>query len=161
MPGSPFGVRLHAAIRLFDKRAAAAIDVRSSIQLGDRRPDGDTILAARGRRSSRSRRLAPGDPGRASELHSVLGQAKKSIVLDLKKPEAVAIAKALAAKSDALIENFATGVMDRLNLGAEALHAVAPNLIYISASGLGRTGPEFACRRLWDAAAILYDEFVA
>ena len=63
-------------------------------------------------------------------------------MLDLKKPEGVALAKALAAKSDVLIENFATGVMDRLGLGAEALHAVAPNLIYISASGLGRTGPE-------------------
>ena len=83
-----------------------------------------------------------GDPGRASELHTVLGQAKKSIVLDLKKPEAVGIARALAAKSDILIENYATGVMDRLGLDAEALKAINPNLIYISASGMGRTGPE-------------------
>jgi crotonobetainyl-CoA:carnitine CoA-transferase CaiB-like acyl-CoA transferase len=83
-----------------------------------------------------------GDPGRASELHSVLGQAKKSIVLDLKQPEAVEIARALAAKSDILVENFATGVMDRLGLGADALKAVNPELIYISASGMGRTGPE-------------------
>jgi benzylsuccinate CoA-transferase BbsF subunit len=83
-----------------------------------------------------------GDPGRASELHTVLGQAKKAIVLDLKQQEAVATARALAARSDVLIENFATGVMDRLGLGAEALRAVNPNLIYVSASGLGRTGPE-------------------
>jgi crotonobetainyl-CoA:carnitine CoA-transferase CaiB-like acyl-CoA transferase len=83
-----------------------------------------------------------GDPGRGSELHTVLGQAKKSIVLDLKKPQAVEIARALAAKSDILVENFATGVMDRLGLGAEALKAVNPELIYISASGMGRTGPE-------------------
>jgi crotonobetainyl-CoA:carnitine CoA-transferase CaiB-like acyl-CoA transferase len=41
-----------------------------------------------------------------------------------------------------LVENFATGVMDRLGLGADALQAAAPNLIYVSASGLGRTGPE-------------------
>ena len=41
-----------------------------------------------------------------------------------------------------LIENFATGVMDRLGLGAEALQAVNPDLIYVSASGMGRTGPE-------------------
>ena len=72
----------------------------------------------------------------------MLGQAKKSIVLDLKKPQAVEIARALAAKSDILIENYATGVMDRLGLGAEALREVNPDLIYISASGMGRTGPE-------------------
>jgi crotonobetainyl-CoA:carnitine CoA-transferase CaiB-like acyl-CoA transferase len=83
-----------------------------------------------------------GDPGRASELHSALGQGKKSLVLDLKKPEALEIARALAAKSDILIENYATGVMDRLGLGAEALKAINPDLIYISASGMGRTGPE-------------------
>lgn len=83
-----------------------------------------------------------GDPGRASELHTALGQAKKSIVLDLKKPQAVEVARALAATSDILIENYATGVMDRLGLGAEALKTVNPDLIYISASGMGRTGPE-------------------
>src|SRR5438552_1430515 len=83
-----------------------------------------------------------GDPGRGSELHTVLGQAKRSIVLDLKKPDAIALALALAAKSDVLVENFATGVMDRLGLGAEALREVNSSLVYVSASGLGRTGPE-------------------
>jgi len=72
----------------------------------------------------------------------VLGQAKRGIVLDLKKREAVDVARALAARSDILVENFATGVMDRLGLGAESLRAINPNLIYVSASGLGRTGPE-------------------
>ena len=83
-----------------------------------------------------------GDPGRATELHTVLGQAKRGIVLDLKKPEAVDVARALATRSDVLVENFATGVMDRLGLGAASLWAANPNLIYVSASGLGRTGPE-------------------
>ena len=83
-----------------------------------------------------------GDPGRSTGLHTVLGQGKQGIVLDLKKPEALEIARLLAAKSDVLIENFATGVMDRLGLGAEALKAVNPDLVYISASGMGRTGPD-------------------
>jgi benzylsuccinate CoA-transferase BbsF subunit len=52
------------------------------------------------------------------------------------------VAQALAAESDVLIENFATGVMERLGLGAEELRALNPDLIYVSASGLGRTGPE-------------------
>jgi benzylsuccinate CoA-transferase BbsF subunit len=83
-----------------------------------------------------------GDPGRASHLHTVLGQAKRGIVLDLKNPEAVAVARGLAAQSDVVIENFATGVMERLGLGADALAGVNPALLYVSASGLGRTGPE-------------------
>jgi len=83
-----------------------------------------------------------GDPGRTSELRTVLGQAKRSVVLDLKNEEAVAVARTLAANSDVLIENFATGVMERLGLGTETLRALNPDLIYVSASGLGRTGPE-------------------
>jgi crotonobetainyl-CoA:carnitine CoA-transferase CaiB-like acyl-CoA transferase len=83
-----------------------------------------------------------GDPGRASELHTVLGQAKRGIVLDLKRPEAVDVARSLAERCDVLVENFATGVMDRLGLGSAALQQRNPELIYVSASGLGRTGPE-------------------
>jgi crotonobetainyl-CoA:carnitine CoA-transferase CaiB-like acyl-CoA transferase len=83
-----------------------------------------------------------GDPGRASELHTVLGQAKRGIVLDLKRPEAVDLARCLAEHCDVLVENFATGVMDRLGLGAAALRERNPSLVYVSASGLGRTGPE-------------------
>jgi crotonobetainyl-CoA:carnitine CoA-transferase CaiB-like acyl-CoA transferase len=83
-----------------------------------------------------------GDPGRDSDLHTVLGQAKQGIVLDLKQPEAVEIARTLAEQCDVLVENFATGVMDRLGLGADALRQRNPGLIYVSASGLGRTGPE-------------------
>lgn len=99
-------------------------------------------LAAMGAEIIKVEAPGGGDPGRASDLHTVLGQGKRGIVLDLKKPEAAAVARALAAQSDVLIENFATGVMDRLGLGAEALRAVNPGLVYVSASGLGRTGPE-------------------
>ncbi|HEY1795577.1 MAG TPA: CoA transferase [Stellaceae bacterium] len=105
-------------------------------------PTTTRYLAAMGAEIIKIEAPGRGDPGRTSELHTVLGQAKKAIVLDLKQPEAVETARALAARSDVLIENFATGVMDRLGLGAEALRAVNPNLIYVSASGLGRTGPE-------------------
>jgi benzylsuccinate CoA-transferase BbsF subunit len=105
-------------------------------------PTTTRTLAAMGAEVIKIEAPGRGDPGRASELHTVLGQGKKAIVLDLKKPEAVGIAKALAARSDVLVENFATGVMDRLGLGAEALRSAAPALIYVSASGLGRTGPE-------------------
>jgi benzylsuccinate CoA-transferase BbsF subunit len=105
-------------------------------------PTATRYLAAMGADVIKIEAPGRGDPGRASELHTVLGQAKRSVVLDLKKPEAVAVARALAARSDVVVENFATGVMDRLGLGADALQALNPNLLYVSASGLGRTGPE-------------------
>ncbi len=105
-------------------------------------PTTTRYLAAMGAEVIKVEAPGRGDPGRTSELHTVLGQAKRGIVLDLKRPEAVAVARALAAKSDVLVENFATGVMDRLGLGADALQAVNPALVFVSASGLGRTGPE-------------------
>ena len=105
-------------------------------------PTTTRYLAAMGAEIIKVEAPGRGDPGRATELHTVLGQAKRGIVLDLKNPRAVETARALAAKSDVLIENFATGVMDRLGLGAAALRALNPDLIYVSASGLGRTGPE-------------------
>jgi crotonobetainyl-CoA:carnitine CoA-transferase CaiB-like acyl-CoA transferase len=105
-------------------------------------PTTTRYLAAMGAEVIKIEAPGRGDPGRASELHTVLGRGKRGIVLDLKKSEAVAIARELASKSDVLVENFATGVMERLGLGAEALREVNPDLLYISASGLGRTGPE-------------------
>jgi crotonobetainyl-CoA:carnitine CoA-transferase CaiB-like acyl-CoA transferase len=105
-------------------------------------PTTTRYLAAMGAEVIKVEAPGRGDPGRASQLHAVLGQAKRGIVLNLKHPEAVAVARALAAQSDVVIENFATGVMDRLGLGAEPLSALNPALLYVSASGLGRTGPE-------------------
>jgi crotonobetainyl-CoA:carnitine CoA-transferase CaiB-like acyl-CoA transferase len=105
-------------------------------------PTATRYLAAMGAEIVKIEAPGRGDPARSSELHTVLGQAKRGVVLDLKQREAVAVAKALAARSDVLIENFATGVMDRLGLGADELRAINPNLVYVSASGLGRGGPE-------------------
>ena len=105
-------------------------------------PTATRYLAALGAEVIKVEAPGRGDPGRGSELHSVLGQGKRAIVLDLKRPRAVEAAKALAMRSDVMIENFATGVMERLGLGAEALCAANPRLVYLSASGFGRSGPE-------------------
>jgi crotonobetainyl-CoA:carnitine CoA-transferase CaiB-like acyl-CoA transferase len=105
-------------------------------------PTATRYLAAMGAEVIKIEAPGRGDPGRASELHTVLGQAKKGIVLDLKNDDAVRIARDLATKADVVFENFATGVMDRLGLGAAELQALNPNLLYVSASGMGRTGPE-------------------
>ena len=72
---------------------------------------------------------------------------KKSIVLDLKQPKDLEIARQIVARSDVLVENFRPGVMTRLGLGQEAMRALNPRLIYCSVSGYGQSGP----RRDWTA----------
>ena len=144
-PGPPFGLQIEGTRRT-ERRSSGKMPL-SGIRVLDfswviAGPTTTRYLAAMGAEIIKIEAPGRGDPGRASELHTVLGQAKRSVVLDLKNEEAVAVARALAAKSDVLIENFATGVMERLGLGAEALRALNPDLIYVSASGLGRTGPE-------------------
>ena len=67
---------------------------------------------------------------------------KRSLTLDLRRPEAVEIVKRLVVGADVVWENFRPGVMERLGLGYEALAAINPRLIYCGVSGFGRTGPE-------------------
>jgi benzylsuccinate CoA-transferase BbsF subunit len=69
-------------------------------------------------------------------------QGKRSLNLDLKKPDGVALAKQLIAKSDIVIENYAAGVMDKMGLGYDVLRTVKPDIIMIALSGYGATGPE-------------------
>jgi crotonobetainyl-CoA:carnitine CoA-transferase CaiB-like acyl-CoA transferase len=67
---------------------------------------------------------------------------KRSITLDLRRPEAVEVVKRLVAGADVVWENFRPGVMDRLGLGYETLSALNPRLVYCAVSGFGHTGPE-------------------
>jgi crotonobetainyl-CoA:carnitine CoA-transferase CaiB-like acyl-CoA transferase len=67
---------------------------------------------------------------------------KRSLTLDLRKPEAIEIVRRLVVGADVVWENFRGGVMDRLGLGYETLAAINPRLIYCAVSGFGRTGPE-------------------
>ena len=65
---------------------------------------------------------------------------KRSIALDLKVPDGARIARDIVAKSDILVENFSTGVMERFGLHYEAMSALNPRLIYCSVSAYGRDG---------------------
>ncbi|HEY0212941.1 MAG TPA: CoA transferase [Paenirhodobacter sp.] len=76
-----------------------------------------------------------------SALFTLNNRGKRSIVLDLKDPAHLAVAQAIAARVDVVVENFRPGVAARLGLGAETLRAVNPGLIYCSISGFGQAGP--------------------
>ncbi len=92
-------------------------------------PSGDVL-----RRMDRS-------PGGASYPFLMLNTNKKSICLDLKTEADHATLLRLADKADVLVENYATGVMDRLGLSYATLAERNPRLIYASGSGFGTSGP--------------------
>jgi crotonobetainyl-CoA:carnitine CoA-transferase CaiB-like acyl-CoA transferase len=73
---------------------------------------------------------------------AALNRNKRSLVLDLKQPQACEIILKLGAKSDVLLEANRPGVMDKLGLGPEHVKAVNPRIVYISVSGFGQTGPD-------------------
>lgn len=92
-------------------------------------------------------RMLPPWPGGQPHLNrsgyfNQYNQGKRSITIDISKPEGAALAKRIVAASDVATENFAAGVMDRLGLGYQELRKVKPDIIMISMSGYGQTGPE-------------------
>jgi formyl-CoA transferase len=71
----------------------------------------------------------------------VQARNKKSLTLNLKHPDGLAILKKLLSEADILIENFRPGVLEKLGLGWEVLHALNPKLVMVRLSGFGQTGP--------------------
>lgn len=70
-----------------------------------------------------------------------LNRNKRSLVLDLKRPEAAEVIRKLVTTSDVLLENYRPGVLDKFGLGAQAIRKVNPKIVYTSVSGFGQTGP--------------------
>lgn len=86
-------------------------------------------------------RRMEGLPNGFSPYFESYNRGKRSITLDLRRPAAKGIVERLLAKMDVLVANFRPGVMDRLELGYEAVHARFPRLVYGSASAFGPAGP--------------------
>src|SRR6201988_770737 len=82
----------------------------------------------------------PGGPREGSDFQN-LHRNKRSMTLNLKSPEGVAVLKKMAAQADVVEENFRPDVKKRLGIDYEALSAVNPRLIYASISGFGQDGP--------------------
>ena len=76
-----------------------------------------------------------------SGMFNQWNQGKSSINLNLGTEEGIDIVKALVQQSDVVVQNFATGVMQRLGLGYSVLHELNPKIILASISGYGQTGP--------------------
>ncbi len=79
----------------------------------------------------------------------VANRNKRSIVIDMKKPGGVETARKLITGADLFVQNFRPGVMERFGLGYEDICRQKPELIYVSVSGFGATGP-YSKQRVWD-----------
>jgi len=106
----------------------------------------EVIKVESARRPEYARRLDIYPPGMEKGLnrsgyYNDLNQGKQSLTLNLGSPEGLALAKRLVASSDVVLSNFATGVMERLGLGADELHKLNPDLVIGAISGFGQTGP--------------------
>ncbi|MSP38100.1 MAG: CoA transferase [Deltaproteobacteria bacterium] len=88
-----------------------------------------------------TRGWGPPFSGGESAYFLCVNRNKKSLTVDLKSAEGVALIRQLAERADVLIENFRPGAMDRLGLGEKDLRATNPNLVYASLSGFGADGP--------------------
>ena len=79
--------------------------------------------------------------GNHTTLSAVYNRGKRSLCLDMKHKEGIAIAKRLAKASDVLIEGFRPGVTERLGLGPDDCFARNPKLVYGRMTGWGQDGP--------------------
>jgi crotonobetainyl-CoA:carnitine CoA-transferase CaiB-like acyl-CoA transferase len=123
-------------------------------------PSGTQVLADFGAEVIKVERIDVGEIGRGqfptiegySPHWSATNRNKKSISVDVKSKEGIALIHELAKDADIVASNFRPGVMDRLGLGWEELSAINPRIIVAYASGYGQSGP-YAYRRGQDLAA--------
>jgi len=88
----------------------------------------------------RTRRFTDGDEDFSAYFGSV-NRGKKSVVIDLKNPSGLELAKRLAAEADVLVHNLGPGVFERLGMDYETLAATNPRLIFAQVTGFGADGP--------------------
>lgn len=101
----------------------------------------DVIKIERPGTGDESRGWSPYFPGRVSYYFAAANRNKRSLAIDLKRPEGVAALKRLVESADVLIDNYRVGALDNLGLRYDALAQINPRLIYCSISGFGPDGP--------------------
>lgn len=100
-------------------------------------PEGDLV-----------RRMGVGQHGLSATFLSA-NRGKRSVVLDLKSQAGLEALRRLVATADVFVQNFRPGAAERMGIGEAALRAIRPDLVYVSISGFGETGP-YAGKRVYD-----------
>lgn len=107
------------------------------------------MMGEQGARVIKIEPVEAGDPmrgigtkkGGMAGLFANCNRGKESVRIDLKSEDGQALMREIVQEADIVIHNFRPGVMDKLNLGSEALRALNPRLIYMAISGFGKDGP--------------------
>lgn len=94
-------------------------------------------------------RLAPNQQGGLSASFLNNNRNKRSVAVDLKQAEGLAVVKRLIATADVLVQNFRPGVIDRMGLGEADVRLIRPDIVYVSISGFGEKGP-YAAKPVYD-----------
>jgi crotonobetainyl-CoA:carnitine CoA-transferase CaiB-like acyl-CoA transferase len=126
-----------AGLRVLDVSTVVSGPLCTQV-LGDLGAD---VWKVEGPRGDSTRMMGPPFRGGYTPIFAQFNRNKRSVVVDLKRPEGLAVVRRLAARADVLVENFRPGVMDRLGLGYDALAADNPGLVFVSINGFGSDGP--------------------
>ncbi len=102
---------------------------------------GAHVIKVEDREGGDDLRGMPPFTGTDGAMFFAMNRNKRSIALDLKSAEGLAVADRIIQTADVVVESFGTGVAERLGIGPATLRARFPRLIYCSISGFGRTGP--------------------
>lgn len=94
------------------------------------------------------RHLGPSRAGLTATFISA-NRSKRSVALDLKQESGMQVLQRLLATADVFVQNFRPGAIERMGLGEDAVRAIRPDIVYVSISGFGETGP-YAQKRVYD-----------
>jgi crotonobetainyl-CoA:carnitine CoA-transferase CaiB-like acyl-CoA transferase len=117
----------------------------AAMMLGDQGAD---VIKVESPAGDLMRRFAFGRNGTSASFLSC-NRNKRSLAIDMKSAEGLQIVKRLIATSDVLMHNFRPGVEERLGLGEQTVRVIRPDIVYVSISGFGESGP-YARQRAYD-----------
>ena len=92
--------------------------------------------------------MGPNRAGLTSGFISA-NRSKRSLAVDLKSEQGMAVVKKLVATADVFVQNFRPGAIDRMGLGEDVVRELKNDIVYVSISGFGETGP-YAHKRVYD-----------
>jgi crotonobetainyl-CoA:carnitine CoA-transferase CaiB-like acyl-CoA transferase len=139
MPGPLAGYRIIDATQMISGPMATMIlaDQGADVIKIEPPDTGDLTRALGGRRHGMSPTFA------------VTNRNKRSIAINLKDARGLELIKQIVARADLFVQNFRPGVAERMGIGEGTLRAIKPNLVYVSISGFGETGP-YVHKRTYD-----------
>jgi len=117
----------------------------STMMLADQ---GAEVIKVEPMHGEQMRYIGPNKNGVTAGFFSC-NRGKRSLAVDLKKPEGIELVKDLIKTADVFVQNFRPGAIDRMGLGESVARALKPDIVYVSISGFGEKGP-YAHKRVYD-----------